>query len=99
MAKKKEITELVNDEQTLSAVESEICIPLYKYEVGDEVFVMEDNKVKSFTIAKRIIVTRLDNDGKIQNDVLYDESNWASLKGQYNEKFLYPTKKALLESL
>ena len=90
MAKAKEDTKTTDENA---------CKSLYKYEIGDEVFVMEDNKVKSFVIEKRIIVTRTDNDGKIINEVLYDENNWNSLKAQYNENILYPSKNKLLESL
>ena len=90
MAKAKEDTKTTDEN---------VCKSLYKYEIGDEVFVMEDNKVKSFVIEKRIIVTRTDNDGKIINEVLYDENNWNSLKAQYNENILYPSKNKLLESL
>ena len=72
---------------------------LYKYNIGDEVFTMEDNKVKSFVIKKRIILTYQYNDSEEQTEVYYDVLPWDSLKAQYNEKNLYPTKKDLLESL
>ena len=106
MAKRKEqveTPELIDiniDEIKFSADnKTDICKSLYKYEIGDEVFVMEDNKVKSFTIGKRIILTRLSNDDKIETVVYYDESNWNSLKAEYSEQMLYPSKKKLLESL
>ncbi len=100
MAKKKdEITEIVDEQTPLTAVEGEITKPLYKYEVGDEVFTMENNKVKSFVINKRVILTILDGDGNTRTEVYYDENNWASAKAQYTEEALFPSKKKLLESL
>ncbi len=94
MAKKKDIDNVTdNDNVTLNEEK------LYKYEVGDEVFTMEDNKVKSFIIQKRIIMTRFDGDGNIVTSVYYDESNWDSFKAMYAENVLYPSKKELLETL
>ena len=52
------------------------------------------NKLK-----KRIILTYQYNDSEEQTEVYYDVLPWDSLKAQYNEKNLYPTKKDLLESL
>lgn len=101
MAKNKKQNE--DTESTVEQIEQQEVmnepIKLYKYDIGDEVFVMEDNKVKSFTIGKRIILTRLSNDDEIETVVYYDESNWNSLKAEYSEKMLYPSKKKLLESL
>ena len=67
--------------------------------VIDEVFTMEDNKVKSFIVQKRIILTRADIDNNIVTSVYYDDSNWDSLKATYPEDALYPSKKELLNSL
>lgn len=100
MAKKKdEITEIVDEQTPLTTVEGEITKSLYKYEVGDEVFTMENNAVKSFIINKRIILTRINAEGETVTYVFYDESGWDSLKAQYSEEMLYPSKKKLLESL
>ena len=57
---------------------------------------MEDNKVKSFVVQKRIILTRVDGDNNVVTSVYYDESNWDSLKAIYPEDALYPSKKELL---
>lgn len=100
MTKRKEIQEKVveNEAMTTEEIVQEPA-KLYKYEVGDEVFTMEDNKVKSFIIQKRIIMTRFDGDGNIVTSVYYDESNWASFKAIYAEDILYPSKEKLLETL
>lgn len=94
MAKKKDIDN-ITDNSNVTVNEKR----LYKYEIGDEVFTMEFNKVKSFIIQKRIIVTRFDGDGNIVTLVYYDESNWDSTKAMYAEDVLYPSKEKLLESL
>ena len=100
MAKRKEMQEDVveNEVKTTEKIMQE-SPKLYKYEVGDEVFTMEDNKVKSFIVQKRIILTRADIDNNIVTSVYYDESNWDSLKAIYPEDALYPSKKELLNSL
>ena len=99
MAKKKETQEEVVENEIMTTEEiMKEPAKLYKYEVGDEVFTMEDNKVKSFIIQKRIIMTRFDGDGNIVTSVYYDESNWDSFKAMYAENSLYPSKKELLET-
>ena len=104
MAKKKEeldeVTKTTENEVTAPIVSEpvEMNAVLYKYNVGDTVYTMQDNKVKSFVIGKRIVVSRLSENG-IVNEVLYDESNWDSLKAQYKESSLFATKKELLNSL
>ena len=100
MAKRKEIQEdVVENEVTTTEEIPQESPKLYKYEVGDEVFTMEDNKVKSFIIQKRIILTRDAGDNNIMTTVYYDDSNWDSLKAIYPEDALYPSKKELLNSL
>ena len=100
MAKRKETQEdVVENEVTTTGEITQESPKLYKYEVGDEVFTMEDNKVKSFIIQKRIILTRDAGDNNIMTTVYYDESNWDSLKAIYPENVLYPSKKELLNSL
>ena len=100
MAKRKEMQEdVVENEVTTTEKITQESLKLYKYEVGDEVFTMEDNKVKSFIVQKRIILTRADIDNNIVTSVYYDESNWDSLKAIYPEDALYPSKKELLNSL
>ena len=99
MAKRKETQEVVENEVMTTEEVKEESPKLYKYEVGDEVFTMEDNKVKSFVVQKRIILTRVDGDNNIVTSVYYDESNWDSLKAIYPEDSLYPSKKELLNSL
>ena len=100
MAKRKEMQEDVVENEVMTTEEITQELPkLYKYEVGDEVFTMEDNKVKSFVVQKRIILTRADIDNNIVTSVYYDESNWDSLKAIYPEDALYPSKKELLNSL
>jgi len=100
MAKRKETQEVIigNEVPTTEEIVQEPT-KLYKYEVGDEVFTMEDNKVKSFIVQKRIILTRVDGDNNIVTSVYYDESNWDSLKAIYSEDALYSSKKDLLNSL
>ena len=100
MAKRKEMQEdVVENEVTTTEKIMQESPKLYKYEVGDEVFTMEDNKVKSFIVQKRIILTRADSDNNIVTSVYYDDSNWSSLKATYPENALYPSKKELLNSL
>ena len=100
MAKRKEIQEdVVKNEVTTTEEITQESPKLYKYEVGDEVFTMEDNKVKSFIIQKRVILTRDAGDNNIMTTVYYDDSNWDSLKAIYSENVLYPSKKELLNSL
>ena len=100
MTKRKEMQEDVVENEVTTTEEITQELPkLYKYEVGDEVFTMEDNKVKSFIVQKRIILTRADIDNNIVTSVYYDESNWDSLKAIYPEDALYPSKKELLNSL
>ena len=100
MAKRKEMQEdVVENEVTTTEEIMQESPKLYKYEIGDEVFTMEDNKVKSFIVQKRIILTRADIDNNIVTSVYYDESNWDSLKAIYPEDALYPSKKELLNSL
>ena len=100
MAKRKEIQEEVVENEVMTTEKiMEAPAKLYKYEVGDEVFTMENNAVKSFIINKRIILTRINAEGEIVTSVFYDESGWDSLKAQYSEEKLYPSKKKLLESL
>ena len=100
MAKRKEMQEdVVENEVTTTEKITQESPKLYKHEVGDEVFTMEDNKVKSFIVQKRIILTRADIDNNIVTSVYYDESNWDSLKAIYPEDALYPSKKELLNSL
>ena len=99
MAKRKETQEVVENEVTTTEEITQESPKLYKYEVGDEVFTMEDNKVKSFIVQKRIILTRADIDNNIVTSVYYDDSNWDSLKATYPEDALYPSKKELLNSL
>jgi len=100
MAKRKEIQDEVVENEVMTTEEIiQEPTKLYKYEVGDEVFTMEDNKVKSFVVQKRIILTRVDGDNNIVTSVYYDESNWDSLKAIYPEEVLYPSKKELLNSL
>ena len=99
MAKRKEMQEdVVENEVTTTEEIIQESPKLYKYEIGDEVFTMEDNKVKSFIVQKRIILTRADSDN-IVTSVYYDDSNWSSLKATYPENALYPSKKELLNSL
>lgn len=85
----------VSENITVDKIESQ-C--LYKYEIGDEVFTMENNRVKSFIIAKRIILTVQEDDETITK-VFYDEKNWESLKAEYVEENLFPTKEDLLKTL
>jgi hypothetical protein len=100
MAKRKEMQEdVVENEVTTTEEIMQESPKLYKYEIGDEVFTMEDNKVKSFIVQKRIILTRTDSDNNIVTSVYYDDSNWSSLKATYPENVLYPSKKELLNSL
>ena len=99
MAKRKETQEVVENEVMTTEEIMQESPKLYKYEVGDEVFTMEDNKVKSFVVQKRIILTRADGDNNVVTSVYYDESNWDSLKAIYPEDVLYPSKKELLNSL
>ena len=100
MTKRKEIQEdVVDNEVTTTEDITQESPKLYKYEVGDEVFTMEDNKVKSFIIQKRVILTRDVGDNNIITTVYYDDSNWDSLKAIYPEDALYPSKKELLNSL
>ena len=100
MAKRKEMQEdVVENEVTTSEEIMQESLKLYKYEIGDEVFTMEDNKVKSFIVQKRIILTRADIDNNIVTSVYYDDSNWDSLKAAYTEDALYPSKEELLNSL
>lgn len=99
MAKRKETQEVVENEVMTTEEITQESPKLYKYEVGDEVFTMEDNKVKSFVVQKRIILTRVDGDNNVVTSVYYDESNWDSLKAIYPEDALYPSKKELLNSL
>ena len=99
MAKRKETQEVVENEVMATEEVKEESPKLYKYEVGDEVFTMEDNKVKSFVVQKRIILTRADGDNNVVTSVYYDELNWDSLKAKYPEDALYPSKKELLNSL
>ena len=100
MAKRKEIQEdVVKNEVTTTEEITQESPKLYKYEVGDEVFTMEDNKVKSFIVQKRVILTRDVGDNNIMTTVYYDDSNWDSLKAIYPEDALYPSKKELLNSL
>ena len=100
MAKRKEIQEdVVKNEVTTTEEITQESPKLYKYEVGDEVFTMEDNKVKSFIIQKRVILTRDAGDNNIMTTVYYDDLNWDSLKAIYPEDALYPSKKELLNSL
>ena len=100
MAKRKEIQEdVVENEVTTTEEITQESPKLYKYEVGDEVFTMEDNKVKSFIVQKRVILTRDAGDNNIMTTVYYDDSNWDSLKAIYPENALYPSKKELLNSL
>ena len=100
MTKRKETQEdVVENEVTTTEEITQEQPKLYKYEVGDEVFTMEDNKVKSFIVQKRIILTRADSDNNIVTSVYYDDSNWDSLKATYPENALYSSKKELLNSL
>ena len=100
MAKRKETQEdVVENEVTTTEEITQESPKLYKYEVGDEVFTMEDNKVKSFIVQKRVILTRDAGDNNIMTTVYYDDSNWDSLKAIYPENVLYPSKKELLNSL
>lgn len=100
MAKRKEMQEdVVENEVTTTEEIIQESPKLYKYEIGDEVFTMEDNKVKSFIVQKRIILTRTDSDNNIVTSVYYDDSNWSSLKATYPENALYSSKKELLNSL
>ena len=100
MAKRKEMQEdVVENKVTTTEEITQESPKLYKYEVGDEVFTMEDNKVKSFIIQKRVILTRNVGDNNIMTSVYYDDSNWDSLKAIYPEDALYPSKKELLNSL
>ena len=90
MAKRKEMQEdVVENEVTTTEEIMQESPKLYKYEIGDEVFTMEDNKVKSFIVQKRIILTRTDSDNNIVTSVYYDDSNWSSLKAKYPENVLY----------
>jgi len=102
MSKKKDMQEeVINDDVMITPTETEKPCPsqnLYKYDIGDTVYVMENNKVKQFVIAKRVVLTVNGNDGLI-NEVYYDESDVRSLRGTYKEEQLYPSKKALLSSL
>lgn len=99
----------VKKDDTMKIVENEVESPiisepielkasLYKYEIGDEVFTMENNRVHSFIVGKRIILSRMSEDGII-TEVYYDDNNWGSLKAQYTEESLFPSKKELLNSL
>ena len=100
MTKRKEMQEdVVENKVTTTEEITQESPKLYKYEVGDEVFTMEDNKVKSFIIQKRVILTRDVGDNNIMTTVYYDDSNWDSLKAIYPEDALYPSKKELLNSL
>ena len=99
MTKRKETQEVVENEVMTTEEITQESLKLYKYEVGDEVFTMEDNKVKSFVVQKRIILTRADGDNNVVTSVYYDESNWDSLKAIYPEDALYSSKKELLNSL
>lgn len=91
--------EVINDDVMITPTETEKpCQKLYKYDIGDTVYVMENNKVKEFVIAKRVVLTVKVNDVLI-NEVYYDESDVRSLRGTYKEEQLYPSKKALLSSL
>ena len=100
MAKRKEMQEdVVENKVTTTEEITQESPKLYKYEVGDEVFTMEDNKVKSFIIQKRVILTRNVGDNNIMTTVYYDDSNWDSLKAIYPENVLYPSKEELLNSL
>ncbi len=102
MGKKKDTQEeVINNDVIITPTETEksYCNKLYKYEIGDTVFVMENNQVKEFVIAKRVILTVEGNDNQMINEIYYDETNVRSLRGSYKEEQLYPTKKALLASL
>lgn len=108
MAKNKK--EEVKSEVKINEPEKENIIPaveqqkeevekkLFKYDIGDEVYVMENNKVTSFVIGKRIILSYF-HDGGVVDIVYYDPNGWNSLKASYTEDQLYPTKQALLKSL
>lgn len=95
MTKRKEIQEVVNNE----IIKIEEPKKLYKYEIGDEVFVMQNNKVHSFIVEKRIILTRKTNNDNVETKVYYDDNNYDSMKAIYVEDVLYPSKSALLNSL
>lgn len=100
MTKRKEMQEDVVENEVMTTEEITQKSPkLYKYEVGDEVFTMEDNKVKSFIVQKRVILTRDVGDNNIMTTVYYDDLNWDSLKAIYPENVLYPSKEELLNSL
>lgn len=105
MAKKKEITNLsleTEDNKALTVIEDPIDTleKLYKYDIGQEVFLMQNNKVNSFIIEKRVIVTRKNAEGgKIITKVYYDPYGNDSMRATFIEDILYPSKEALLNSL
>lgn len=71
-----------------------------KYELGQRLFMLEDNKVKEFTVYHRIVETILNenDDGQqnVETVILYGGEN---LRRTVNENLLYPSKAALLNSL
>ena len=100
MSKKKDNEEIMTEDVLISGNENSTPVQLYKYDIGDTVYVMENNKVKEFVIAKRVVLTVEGNDkGNLINEVYYDDSNVRSLRGAYQEEQLYASKKALLASL
>lgn len=68
-----------------------------KYNIGDEVWFMHDNKVKSGTIIKIDVVLERDmNSQNVGKSVYYGLYNFIS---PYIEQRLFPTKEELLKSL
>lgn len=91
--------DVINNDVVITPTEKSCCDKLYKYEIGDTVYVMENNQVKCFEIAKRLILSVAGNDNEIINEIYYDDTNVRSLRGTYKEEQLYPSKKSLLSSL
>ena len=68
-----------------------------KYNIGDEVWFMHDNKVKSGTIIKMCVVVERDiNSQYVSKSVQYGFYNF---NYTYIENRLFPTKEELLKSL
>lgn len=83
-------TEMVKNEDDLI---KELTKPKPKYEVGQEVYVLHGDQIRSFFIHEII-----NDDDEIWYTTKYNYGYFSNSEYKFTEKFLYPSRKSLIDT-